>query len=337
MQSLTQSVADDEIAAEFAASWAADDDFPGLAPALVPADGGPPRLSALRPLERQRAGDPRDLLEAAERVRPVSLAREQVLPVAPVLATLLPDGLPRGSSVAVSAAAAGRAMGSTALAFALAAAPSATGSWVATVGLPELGLAAAAEIGVALERVAVIGAPPPESWATVVASLVGAFDIVLLGPPPADHIGEARRLVTRARERGSVLIQLDHDPRSTTNGLDVDLRLTVIGAQWSGLGAGHGRLRGRRLEVEVSGRRRAARPRRADLWLLDPDGTARVCEADGERAMPAKGQDHEAFAGSDVEQLIAARRARLQRAARQPLPAPPVDPDAVEGPLSDAG
>jgi hypothetical protein len=211
--------------------------------------------------------------------------------------------------------------------------------------VPELGLAAAAEIGVALERVAVIGMPPPESWATVVASLVGAFDLVLLGPPPLDHLGEARRLVARARERGSVLIQLDHDDPRGANRLDVDLRLTVVGAQWFGLGAGHGRLRGRRLEVEAGGRRRAARPRRADLWLLDPDGKARVCEADGDRVAPPRSGDGqhaepaplEAFAGSDVEQLISARRARLQRAARQPLPSPPVAAAAAEGPLSDAG
>jgi len=347
-QGLTQSVSDDDIAAEFAASWAStDDDFPGK----VPLEPAVPRRSALRPLERRRAGDPRDLLEAAERVRPVSLAREQVLPVAPVLGALLPDGLPRGSSVAVTGSARGGG-GSTAVAFALAAAPSSAGSWVATVGLPGLGLAAAAEIGVALERLAVISTPPPDRWATVVASLVGAFDIILVAPPPESHVAEARRLVARARERGSVLIQLDPRDTGRANALDVDLRVVVVGAQWYGLGEGHGRLRARRLEVEVTGRRRAARPRRSDVWLLDAEGQARpvelaelaeldeldalgeVTERTGRTPSP-----EDTFAGSDVGHLIAARRLRLQRAAREPLPASRALPDAAvaDDTWSDAG
>src|SRR5207302_7365787 len=78
--------------------------------------------------------------------RPVSLARERTLPVLPALAELLPEGgLRRGSTVTVLGDA-------TSLALALLAGPSQAGSWCAAVGLPSLGLVAAAEVGIVLER-----------------------------------------------------------------------------------------------------------------------------------------------------------------------------------------
>src|SRR5690606_40193124 len=86
----------------------------------------------------------------AERVRPTTLAREQRLPVLRPLEVLVPGaGLRRGSTVAVGSAPG--VTGATSLALALAAGASQNGSWVAAVGLRSLGLAAAAELGVALE------------------------------------------------------------------------------------------------------------------------------------------------------------------------------------------
>src|SRR5215216_3953057 len=77
-----------------------------------------------------------------------TLADERLLPVVPALRPLLPGrGLRRGTTVTVSR--------SAALALALVAGASAAGSWVAAVGLPDLGIVAAAETGIALERLAV--------------------------------------------------------------------------------------------------------------------------------------------------------------------------------------
>jgi hypothetical protein len=169
----------------------------------------------------------------------------------------------------------------------LGAAASAEGSWTALVGLPQVGLAAAAEAGLALDRLAVITAPPPEQWATVVAALVGAFDLVLVPVPPTTRAAEVRRLVARARERGSVLVQLTPSVRRAGAGrrvpgddlaLGADVRLTVTASRWEGLSDGAGHLRARRLTVECSGRRRAARPRRADLWLPGPTGAVELVE-----------------------------------------------------------
>ena len=203
----------------------------------------------------------------AERVRPVALHGEQLLTVLPALRPLLPDeGLRRGTTVAVGGPGA-----TTSLGLALAAGASQAGSWVAGVGLTSLGLVAAAELGLVLERLALVAAPPPTAWATVVAALVDAFDVVLLGPVTAGRAGDARRLAARARERGAVLVGL-----GPLGALTADVRLGVTTVSWEGTGQGHGHLRARRVEVEASGRGRASRVRRATLWLPDGEGQVRL-------------------------------------------------------------
>jgi len=201
--------------------------------------------------------------------RPVSLARERTLPVLPALTDLLPEGgLRRGSTVAVS--------GATSLALALLAGPSQAGSWCAAVGLPSLGLVAAAEVGVALERFPLV-ARPGDEWPAVVAALVDAVDVVLVRLPRHVRNGDARRLVAKARDRGAVLV--------TTGGssaIAADVRLSVASCTWEGLGNGHGLLRARRLDVVASGRGAAARERRVSLWLPAADGTIRLSCVDAQ-------------------------------------------------------
>lgn len=118
-----------------------------------------------------------------------------------------------------------------ALALALAAGPSAAGSWVAAVGMPDLGLVAAAESGIALERFALVPRPGKQ-WADVVASLIDGFDVVLARPPVHLKPGVARRLVARARERQAVLVGVGGWPEGAS--MRVDARVT----RWAGLGTG---------------------------------------------------------------------------------------------------
>jgi hypothetical protein len=220
-----------------------------------------------------------DLRQIADRARPTVLAREQVLPVLPALQDLLPSGaLERGTAVGITGDAA------TSLTLALVAGPSAAGSWTAVVGVPTLGLAAASELGVALERLVLVREPEPSSWGSVVAALVGAFDVVVLAPTHRVRATDARRLAARARERGSVLVQLGGVARS---GLECDVRLTTGDVRWHGLARGHGHVRARRVIVETSGRRRAARPRRVDLWLFDDHGRVAVAERIDRNAIDA--------------------------------------------------
>jgi hypothetical protein len=238
---------------------------------LLPGDAG--RLSA--PADRGR-------LAGAALVEPgTTLAGERLLPVVPALQPLLPGrGLRRGSTVAVNR--------SAALALALVAGASAAGSWVAAVGLPDLGMVAAAELGIALERLALVPAPGARAWPTVVAALLDAVDVVLVRSPAGLPAGQARRLAARARERGAVLVPLGAWSAAP------DLWLAVAASAWQGLGQGHGRLEARRVEVVVGGRGAAARERRASLWLPAPDGTITLAPAASAAPAPA-GEDPRAL------------------------------------------
>lgn len=209
--------------------------------------------------------------ELGERVRPTILARDQRLPLLPALEPLIPGaGLRRGSTLSVDGPAA------TSLALATAAAASQDGAWVAAVGFPSLGLLAAAELGVALERFVLVAspdtAPGPDNetttWAAAVAALVDAFEVVLVQTTDPVRSRDARRLAARARERGAVVVQVGS--RHWPEGADVSFE--VIGATWEGLGTGHGHLRARKVTVLGGGRREAARPREVELWLPSIDG-----------------------------------------------------------------
>jgi hypothetical protein len=210
------------------------------------------------------------LTERAEQVaalaRPVSLAREQVLPLLPGLAALVPDGaLRRGSTLAIVGP------GATSLGLALAAGPSQAGGWTVAIGLPALGLQAAAELGVSLARLVLVAVPTPQQWAPVVATALDGFDVVLLRGPRRARLAETRRLQARARQRGPVLVAL-----GATSGLEADLMLRAGAPRWEGVDAGSGHLRARRIEVEVGGRR--ARTIRRSVWLPDAEGRVQVAE-----------------------------------------------------------
>jgi hypothetical protein len=204
-----------------------------------------------------------DLRRLGAKVKPTSLAKERLLPVTPALQEILPaGGLQRGSTVVVDAR---QASGATTLALELLAGPSVGGYWCAVGGFLELGVAAAAERGIDLARLVLVPfLGSQDRWTQVVAGLFDAVDVVLLIPRAAVRPSDARRLAARSRDRGSVLIVLDH--RANWSGPS-DLRCTVTRSEWSGLSRGHGLLAARRYELEVSGRGAAARPRRAPLQL----------------------------------------------------------------------
>lgn len=187
-------------------------------------------------------------------------AADRCLPVDPVLADLLPEGgLRRGHVVACGGPAA------TSLALAVVAQAAARGAWVAAVGIPALGVEAAAELGVPLERLVLVDAGrTPSEWAERLAAAADGFELLLTAPPPG-----AERVVRRVRQRlqacGAVLVTIG--PATIAS----DVQLTTARCTWEGLGDGYGALIGRHLTVECGGRR-VPRPRTADVWLPGPGG-----------------------------------------------------------------
>jgi hypothetical protein len=212
-------------------------------------------------------------VEVAGRARPVVLARERRLAVPGPLGDLLPGGgLQRGTVVAVEGPA---GVGVASLIMALLASATAVGEWAAVLDAGgSFGALAAAEAGVALERLAVIRGPgvrgvpvepgealSPEQFGSVVATLLDGMTVVAATVPGRLRTGDARRLAARARERGSVLVAAGAWPGEAA------LRLRVEGSSWSGLGRGEGLLGGRTLRITLAGRGAAARPRTADVPL----------------------------------------------------------------------
>src|SRR6218665_2343698 len=184
---------------------------------------------------------------------PVGIITSERPPMAvpPALATLLPEGLRRGATTVVT--------GSTSLVLAVLAHACAGGAWAAVVGQPTVGLLAAAQAGVSLERLAVVPRPGLES-PTVVAALLDGVDVVVVGPQVALTDADRRRLSSRARDRGSVLL-------STVDWPGAGVVLTVQRGRWTGLDAGAGRLRAHEIRVARTGRGSAAVPQSLDLTL----------------------------------------------------------------------
>ncbi|WP_409489695.1 hypothetical protein [Amycolatopsis sp. cmx-11-12] len=186
----------------------------------------------------------------------------RVLPVSPALSGLLPAaGLRRGSTVSV--------LGSTSLMLTLLAAATAGGAWAVAVGLPALGVVAAAELGVEVGRLALVPRPGAE-FPAVTAALLDGFDLVVVGPGLA-RPDVARRLSARARNRGSVLLSLGSWPGA-------EVELSCRRSRWTGFeGDGAGYLRAREVEVRAGGRGAAAQPMSA---LLRFPGEGEVERAD---------------------------------------------------------
>jgi hypothetical protein len=201
-----------------------------------------------------------------------------ILPVLDALRELLPaGGLQRGSVVATGSW--------SLLCLALAAGASAAGAWCAIAGVPQLGVRAAADVGLDPGRMLLIAEPGP-GWPQVVVSLLDGCELVLLRPPdrpaPQPPAQVRRKLEAVIRRRGSVLIVAGEWDGAQS-------RLHVADQEWAGVGLGHGRLRARRARVVADGRGAAARQRERWLWLPGPDGSVAVADEFGDGGRGQRG------------------------------------------------
>lgn len=195
------------------------------------------------------------------------------LPVSPALHTVLPDGLRRGSTISV--------LGSVSLVLALLAAASEEGAWCVLVDLPPISAEAARDHGIDLARLPLVPATG-SNWTAVVGALLDAFDVVVARTPARLSDSELRRLASRARQRGAILMPylggVDQD--SGCRWPLADLRLTAELGAWSGIGDGYGRLVQREVTLTVAGRGQAAQPRSTTVLLPGSRGSAEQTVAD---------------------------------------------------------
>jgi hypothetical protein len=206
----------------------------------------------------QRAG----LRAIAGRAQPTSvLASQRARAVRGPFAALFPQGLRPGTSAAVRAARPSLESAAMRNAITLAAGVVPADGWVAAVGVPSLGVLAAAEAGLALDHL-VFFAAPTTVWGTVAIAAVDAFDVVVLSVPARPRAAEVRRLITRTRERGNTVIAIG--PGVSAWGGEA--RLLTSSVEWDGLGDGHGTLQSCRVSIELDGRG-SVRPRQVDLVL----------------------------------------------------------------------
>jgi hypothetical protein len=151
-----------------------------------------------------------------------------LLPMPESLADRLPAALPRGSVVVAS--------GARSLLLGVVAAVTAAGGHAAVVGLPDVGLLAAVEMGADLTRLALVPDPGTDPI-EVAAVLLDGMDLVVLGLGGRSvPLSRARAVTARARNKGCTLL--------------------VTGGDWQGARM---RLEARVSGYEIGGRIRAVR------------------------------------------------------------------------------
>ena len=182
-----------------------------------------------------------DVLELQQRIRSLEVPRVDypVFPLSSGLDSLFPHGgLRRGATYQIDT--------STSLLWALLATATTRGLWCAVVGMPDLGLAAAEDMGVNLDRLILIP-HPAEHWLSVVTALIEVVGIVAMGPLGAPSDRMMGTLLGRLRDREATLVVQSNWPRT-------DGSISVSEHRWKGLSRGRGILHEHRVGVTVRSR-----------------------------------------------------------------------------------
>lgn len=162
----------------------------------------------------------------------------RVIPVHSAVSSIFPrGGLNTGSVYSVDS--------STSLLWALLAEATQQGTWCAVVGMPDLGVAAAEELGVNVDRLVLVPSPGSQ-WMAVLGALIDVVGVCALGAFPAPSERALSTLSGRLRERESTLLVRSSWPR-------VDAALAVE-HQWDGVEQGRGILREHHLRITATPR-----------------------------------------------------------------------------------
>ncbi|WP_306232460.1 hypothetical protein [Agrococcus beijingensis] len=191
-------------------------------------------------LERRTGEDRTATVEALrERLRSM---QETVPQQAPTLDESAPAGL--DDVVRSLRPGAAHSIESRSLALACLGAVMPAGGWGAIVGMADLGIEAARDLGVAIDRIALVP-QPGRAWLDVVASLADAMPVVLAAAPPRVAPTDAARLAARLRQSSSTLLVVGPWPNAATV-------VRSVRAEWGGLADGDGRIATGSLLVEAA-------------------------------------------------------------------------------------
>lgn len=203
----------------------------------------------------------------------------RAIPTHAALGDLLPGGaLAAGGRYQVAA--------STTLALALLQGPSAAGAWCAVVGVPDVGVEAAAGLGIDLERLVLVP-HPGQQWMSVVSALIDVVSVVLVKPPVRDgrsRVPEAAagKLAARLRQREAVLVSLGEWPQA-------DAALAISESAWAGLGPGFGHLTARQVTVGSVASAWQGRVKSRRVWLPGADQRVALVEPRVRDVVPLHG------------------------------------------------
>lgn len=222
-------------------------------------------LDAIAPLSP--AGDSRagEVLRLRREISRMQRRRSEhaLLPLDPALAALLPEeGLQTGTSYTVSP--------SPSLVLALLSAASQKGLWCAVVGMPTLGVEAAAAFGIDLTRLILVPAPG-DRWLAATSALAEVVPLIVVTPGSRARDADVSRLSARLRDRGCTLLVTESPGVERWPQTEGTIRLHD--PHWHGLGAGWGLLSD--CTVTVTARTRHS-PRPSSVRVQLPGGHGAV-------------------------------------------------------------
>ncbi|MEV4775190.1 hypothetical protein LTA6_002762 [Microbacterium sp. LTA6] len=188
-------------------------------------------VTALSPAGDSRAGE---VLRLRREISRMQRRRSELplLPLDPAFASLLPEeGLQMGAAYTVSS--------SPSLVLALLSAASQKGLWCAVIGMPTLGVEAAAGFGIDLSRLILVP-EPGERWLAVTSALSEVVPLIAVHPGTRMRDADASRLNARLRDRGCTLLVTESLATGTWPQSEGTIRLRD--PHWHGLGTGWGLL-----------------------------------------------------------------------------------------------
>ncbi|WP_102192744.1 hypothetical protein [Microbacterium aurantiacum] len=225
-------------------------------------------VTALSPVGDSRAGEVLRLRREISRMQR-RRSEHPLLPLDPAFASLLPEeGLQTGAAYTVTS--------SPGLVLALLSAASQKGLWCAVVGMPTLGVEAAAGFGIDLERLILVP-DPGERWLAVTSALSEVVPLIAVHPGTRMRDADASRLNARLRDRGCTLLVTESPATGIWPQSEGSIR--IHDPHWHGLGAGWGLLSDCTVTVTAQ-TRRAPMPSSVQVRLPGSRGGVEALAAD---------------------------------------------------------